>query len=72
MRTVGAERRGEIVPDRLMTAGIFRFVARMQEAGATALLLEGSEGGHDYPDEYTQTADMAMQMSFFIDALMEH
>jgi prolyl oligopeptidase len=48
-----------------------RFVARMQEFGAPALLLEGSEGGHDYPDEYTQTADMAMQMSFFIDALMK-
>ena len=48
-----------------------RFVARMQEVGAPALLLEGSEGGHDYPDEYTQTADMAMQMSFFIDALMK-
>jgi prolyl oligopeptidase len=48
-----------------------RFVARMQEFGAPALLLEGSEGGHDYPDEYTQTPDMAMQMSFFIDALME-
>jgi hypothetical protein len=42
----------------------------MREVGAPALLLEGSEGGHDYPDEYTQTADMAMQMSFFIDALM--
>jgi prolyl oligopeptidase len=46
-----------------------RFVAKMQEVGAPALLLEGSEGGHDYPDEYTQTADMAMQMSFFIDTL---
>jgi prolyl oligopeptidase len=48
-----------------------RFVAKMQEVGAPALLLEGSEGGHDYPDEYTQTADMAMQMSFFIDTLMK-
>jgi prolyl oligopeptidase len=47
-----------------------RFVAKMQDVGAPALLLEGSQGGHDYPDEYTQTADMAMQMSFFIDALM--
>jgi prolyl oligopeptidase len=47
-----------------------RFVARMQEVGAPALLLEGAEGGHDYPDEYTQTPDMALQMSFFIDALM--
>jgi prolyl oligopeptidase len=46
-----------------------RFVAKMQEVGAPALLLEGSEGGHDFPDEYTQTADMAMQMSFFIDLL---
>ena len=48
-----------------------RFVAKMQEVGAPALLLEGSEGGHDYPDEYTQTADMAMQMSFFIDVLVK-
>ena len=47
-----------------------RFVAKMREVGAPALLLEGSEGGHDYPDEFTQTADTAMQMSFFIDALM--
>lgn len=48
-----------------------RFVARMQELGAPALLLEGSEGGHDYPDEYRQTADIAMQMSFLIDILMK-
>jgi prolyl oligopeptidase len=47
-----------------------RFVAKMQEVCAPALLLEGSEGGHDYPDEYTQTADTAMQMSFFIDTLV--
>jgi prolyl oligopeptidase len=48
-----------------------RFVAKMQEFGAPALLLEGSEGGHDYPDEYRQTADIAMQMSFLIDILMK-
>ena len=48
-----------------------RFVARMQEIDAPALLLEGSEGGHDYPDEYRQTADIAMQMSFLIDILMK-
>jgi prolyl oligopeptidase len=48
-----------------------RFVAKMQEFGAPALLLEGSEGGHDYPDEYMQTADVAMQMSFFIDNLVK-
>jgi prolyl oligopeptidase len=48
-----------------------RYVARMQAIGAPAMLLEGSEGGHDYPDEYTQTADMAIQMSFFIDTLMK-
>ncbi len=46
------------------------YVAKMQSVGARAMLLEGSEGGHDYPDEYTQTADMAMQMSFLIDTLM--
>lgn len=49
-----------------------RFVAKLQSVGAPAMLLEGSQGGHDYPDEYTQTADMAMQMSFFIDTLMKH
>lgn len=49
-----------------------RFVAKMQEVGAPALLLEGSEGGHDYPDPFTQTADAAMQMSFFIDQLMKN
>lgn len=48
-----------------------RFVARMQQVGAAALLLEGSQGGHDYPDEYTQTEDMALQMSFLIDTLMK-
>lgn len=48
-----------------------RFVARMQDVGADAMLLEGSEGGHDYPDEYTQTSDMAMQMSWLIDTLMK-
>jgi prolyl oligopeptidase len=48
-----------------------RFVAKMQEFGAPALLLEESEGGHDYPDEYRQTADIAMQMSFLIDILMK-
>jgi prolyl oligopeptidase len=47
------------------------FVARMQSVGARAMLLEGFKGGHDYPDEYIQTADMAMQMSFFIDTLMK-
>ena len=49
-----------------------RYVAKMQSVGVPAMLLEGSEGGHDYPDEYTQTADMAMQMSFLIDTLMKH
>ncbi len=49
-----------------------RYVAKLQSVGAPAMLLEGSEGGHDYPDEYTQTGDMAMQMSFFIDTLMKH
>lgn len=49
-----------------------RFVAKLQSVGAPAMLLEGSQGGHDYPDEYTQTPDMAMQMSFLIDTLMKH
>jgi prolyl oligopeptidase len=49
-----------------------RYVAKLQSVGAPAMLLEGSQGGHDYPDEYTQTSDMAMQMSFLIDALMKH
>jgi prolyl oligopeptidase len=49
-----------------------KFVARLQEVGAPALLLEGGVGGHDYPDEYTQTKDMAMEMTFLVDALMKH
>jgi prolyl oligopeptidase len=48
-----------------------KFVAKLQEVGAPALLLEGSEGGHDYPDEYTQIKDTAMQMTFLIDTLMK-
>ncbi|WP_447763621.1 prolyl oligopeptidase family serine peptidase [Sphingopyxis panaciterrae] len=48
-----------------------RFVAKMQDAGAPSMLLEGVEGGHDYPNEFTQTADMAMQMSWLIDTLMK-
>jgi len=48
-----------------------KFVARLQEAGAPALLLEGAVGGHDYPDEYTQTKDTAMEMTFLVDALMK-
>jgi prolyl oligopeptidase len=48
-----------------------KFVAKLQEAGAPALLLEGAVGGHDYPDEYTQTKDTAMEMTFLVDALMK-
>lgn len=48
-----------------------RYVAKMQSVGAPAMLLEGSQGGHSYPDEYTQTSDVAMLMSFFIDNLMK-
>jgi prolyl oligopeptidase len=48
-----------------------KFVARLQEVGAPALLLEGAVGGHDYPDEYTQTKDTAMEMTFLVDALMK-
>ncbi|WP_447763584.1 prolyl oligopeptidase family serine peptidase [Sphingopyxis panaciterrae] len=47
-----------------------RFVAKLQEVGAPALLLEGKDGGHDYPDAYSQTADAALPMTFFIDHLM--
>ena len=47
------------------------YVAKIQSVGAPAMLLEGFKGGHDYPDEYTQTPDMAMQMSFFIGTLMK-
>lgn len=46
-----------------------KFIAKLQEVGAPAMLLEGGEGGHDYPDEYTQTEDTAMLMSFFLDTL---
>lgn len=47
-----------------------RFVARLRELDAPALLLEGSEGGHGYPDAYSQTADAALPMTFFMDHLM--
>jgi prolyl oligopeptidase len=47
-----------------------RFVAKMHSVGAHTMLLEGFKGGHDYPDEYTQTDDTAIQMSFLIDTLM--
>jgi prolyl oligopeptidase len=48
-----------------------KFVARLQEVGAPALLLEGAVGGHDYPDEYTQTQDTAMEMTFLVETLMK-
>jgi prolyl oligopeptidase len=48
-----------------------KFVAKLQEVGAPAFLLEGAVGGHDYPDEYTQTQDTAMEMTFLIESLLK-
>jgi hypothetical protein len=59
-------------PRRPSISNVIDVVSRIPRQLAPAMLLEGSQGGHDYPDEYTQTADMAMQMSFFIDTLMKH
>jgi prolyl oligopeptidase len=48
-----------------------KFVARLQDVGAPAMLLEGEEGGHDYPSEFTQIPDTAMLTTFMVDTLMK-
>jgi prolyl oligopeptidase len=48
-----------------------RFAAKLTEAGAHALLIEGPTGGHPFPSELTNTEVAALQMTFFIDALMK-
>jgi prolyl oligopeptidase len=48
-----------------------KFIARLQDVGAPAMLLEGAEGGHDYPSEFTQIPDTAMLTTFLVDALMK-
>jgi prolyl oligopeptidase len=47
-----------------------RFAARLEEVGAKPLLLEGPIGGHGFPNQFSQPEETAMQIMFFIDALM--
>jgi prolyl oligopeptidase len=49
-----------------------KFVAKLASVGAHPLLLEGPLGGHGFPDEYADPDYFAMQMAFFVDALMTH
>jgi prolyl oligopeptidase len=48
-----------------------RFTAKLEEVGADPMLLEGSTGGHGFPNQFSQPQESAMQMMFFIDALMK-
>lgn len=47
-----------------------KFVARLEAAGAHPLLIEGSSGGHGYPNPYEQPKVFATQIAFFIHYLM--
>jgi prolyl oligopeptidase len=47
-----------------------KFVAKLQQAGADAMLLEGPTGGHGYPNAFADPQAYAMQVTFFIDSLM--
>lgn len=47
-----------------------KFTAALEDVGADALLIEGPTGGHNYPDQFSHRDVFAMQMVFFIDALM--
>jgi prolyl oligopeptidase len=48
-----------------------RFAARLEEVGADPLLIEGPTGGHGFPNQFSQPEEAAMQIVFFIDALMK-
>lgn len=47
-----------------------KFVARLETVGAQPLLIEGSSGGHGFPDEYEDPKVFATQITFFIHFLM--
>jgi prolyl oligopeptidase len=49
-----------------------KLAARLQEAGATAWLVEDEEGGHGVSDALGNPELMAMRMTFLIDRLMPH
>lgn len=47
-----------------------KLVAKLETAGAHPLLIEGSRGGHGFPDEYQYPKMFATQITFFIHFLM--
>lgn len=47
-----------------------KFTAALEAVGADPLLIEGPTGGHNYPDQFAHRDVFAMQMVFFMDALM--
>lgn len=47
-----------------------KFTAALEGVGAAALLIEGPTGGHNFPNQFLHRDAFAMQMVFFIDALM--
>ena len=47
-----------------------KLAARLQEAGATAWLIEDDEGGHGVSDPLQRPELMAQRMTFLIDLLM--
>jgi prolyl oligopeptidase len=48
-----------------------KFVAKLQGVGANALLLEGTTGGHGFPNAFANPREFAMQMTFFMTTLMD-
>ena len=62
---VASARDGQVGPGHAR-----RFVAKLQAAGADALLIEGPTGGHAFPSEFNNPTEYAAQVTFFIDALM--
>lgn len=47
-----------------------KLVARLQEAGATAWLIEDEQGGHSVSDALGNPGTMALRMAFLLDRLM--
>jgi prolyl oligopeptidase len=48
-----------------------KFAAKLKEVGAAPMLLEGPTGGHSFPNAFTNPREFAMQITFFIEALMK-
>jgi prolyl oligopeptidase len=47
-----------------------KFVAKLEYAGAHPLLIEGTRGGHGYPNQYEHPKVFATQITFFMHYLM--